>query len=576
MCRKNLHSILHCRPNREAVIEVAYCVSSMAEYKDDVIVYGRCIFTTPNTGSTSLFIPLPRSKVGKFCDAVNRTGLLCGNCKTNYTLDAFSDSFRCLQCSGSVESWLIFVLVDSLPALVLFSAVVMLHISLTSGPVNGYIFCCQVITVSLEVIFIRLSLELAHTEHSDLLVNILLIPCNVWSLDFTRIYKLFSDRPTCLGSGLKVVHILALRYLSAFYPLLFLIVTYFLMELHAWNCQCLVRMWRPICCFLSRFRRSWDIRTSVVDAFAAFILLSYVKIIRVSLLLTTYNTVHNITNSEVVKKVLHYDPTITYGDSEHIPFMIVGIVLLLTYGLFLPLLLILYQFRFVQRSLDYLRLNRNGLRIFMDAFQGCYKDGKNGGPDRRYFAGLYFVFRLMVYGTFNLFWSNTELYVTLQSFMIFFALTTMILRPYKEDIHTVVDTFLFCVLAVVFGLHVYIIDKGETSLMLADNVVYTSYALELVPFLYFICYMTVWLGKRVLNHQKYCNLSAYGPIDRSISWRYDDSYSLTSHATIGSNNGLNERLSLTATEQSTQRSMTTEATQSTSLRDSASYYGSIN
>ena len=35
------------------------------------------------------------------------------------------------------------------------------------------------------------------------------------------------------------------------------------------------------------------------------------------------------------------------------------------------------------------------LHAFMDAFQGCYKDGTNGTRDCRYFAGLQLVLRLL-------------------------------------------------------------------------------------------------------------------------------------------------------------------------------------
>ena len=578
MCNNRLHEIVHCLTNKTAEIEVAYCISSMG-YGSKKIFYGRCIFTTGKSPSSSISNKLPRNNddVDEFCTRINRAGLLCGNCIANHSVDVFSDSFQCEKCSGSILDWSIYVMVESLPVFALFTAVVALHLSLTSGPVNGYIFCCQVVTVTIEVIFTKTSLQKTGVRDPEAMTNFLLIPSNIWSLDFFRIYKLFADkRPTCLGSNLKVMHLLALRYLSAFYPLLFLIITYVLIELHARNCRCLVRLWNPVGYIVSRFRRTWNIRTSLVDAFAAFILLSYVKIIRVSLLLSTHNTVHNM-NGKVVRNVLHYDPTITFASHVHIPFMVLGLFLLLTFGLFFPLLLLFYQFHFLQRCLHRLKMNRNGLRIFMDAFQGCYKDGKNNGPDRRFFAGLYFVFRLLVFGTFNAFWNNKELYITLQSLMILFALVTAVLRPYKKELYNTIDTLFFCVLGVAFGLHVYVFDKAETNLKIPDSAVYAAYALELIPFVYVVCYMGVWIGKRVISNMQ-CRYGAlYAPIDNSISWRFNDTEEITSLVPSAQTNNKfasNTSLSLSSSLQGKSEQQRRRSTVSTSLVDTSSY-GSI-
>jgi len=38
----------------------------------------------------------------------------------------------------------------------------------------------------------------------------------------------------------------------------------------------------------------------------------------------------------------------------------------------------------------------HALHIFIDSFQGCYKDGTNGTRDCRYFAGVYLTTRLLL------------------------------------------------------------------------------------------------------------------------------------------------------------------------------------
>ena len=519
ICRQNLHPVLYCIQHT-AFLAVGYCIS----YSDNVI-YGRCPFTIALRKHSLPFHPLPQREEDldkTFCQPLKRTGMLCGKCISNYSIDVFSDTFNCHNCSGSVKNWLVFIAVECFPALVLFTTVLLLHISLTSGPANGFIFSSQVITISLEVMILESAWEQTHNQHPVFMTDLLVIPYSIWSLDFFRIYRIFSsERPTCLGSNLKVMHVLALRYLSAFYPLCFLVIAYVLIELHARNCRVLVWLWKPMCFVLIRFRQSWKAQTSVVDAFAAFILLSYVKIIRISILLTTYSSVYYM-NSSVARRVMNFDPTVTYISYEHAPFAALGGFLLLTFGLIPPLLLIFYQFQFFQRCLTCCKLNRNGLRIFMDAFQGCYKDGRDGGTDRRFFAGLYFVFRIMIFATFYLVNEFTTLYLTVQSMYILFALLTAIIRPYKKDFYTSVDIFFFSTLAVISGLHVFGFSQLKTELKLPTITLYATYSLAFIPFIYMTCYMLAWVLMRVLDcHKNYCHgLRNFMP--RIIPWRFHD------------------------------------------------------
>ena len=52
-----------------------------------------------------------------------------------------------------------------------------------------------------------------------------------WNLDFFRYFI----PPFCVSQGLKNIHVLALQYVSAFYPLLLIALTYACVELHGNN-----------------------------------------------------------------------------------------------------------------------------------------------------------------------------------------------------------------------------------------------------------------------------------------------------------------------------------------------------
>ena len=128
--------------------------------------------------------------------------------------------------------------------LVFFIIVILLHISLTSGPANGFIFFSQVLTVSMEVIIIKSSWKQTNFHHPIIMTYIMEDLCSVWSLDFSRFFCSFAHSyHLCLGPQLKVIHVLSLLCLSALYPLCLIVVAYALIELHARNCQILVWLW---------------------------------------------------------------------------------------------------------------------------------------------------------------------------------------------------------------------------------------------------------------------------------------------------------------------------------------------
>ena len=509
-CWGHIRGLLHCAygPDLEwtAYLIIGYCMSySQLEHGSEHIVYGRCPFTPgleSHSQSVFPFLPLPKQKdklESQFCGKMNRRGILCGRCADNFSIDVFSDSFICQNCSAQAMNWVIFVAFEGLLPLVFFIIVILLHISLTSGPVNGYIFFSQVLTVSMEVIIIRSSWKQTNIHHPIIMTYMMEDLYSVWSLDFSRFFRSFAHSyHLCLGPQLKVIHVLCLRYLSALYPLCLIVVTYVLIELHARNCRILVWLWKPLCLFCVRFRQSWRAKTSVVDAFAAFILLSYVKIVRISLVLTTFTYIYN-TNSTAVKKVVNYDPTVTYLSLEHAPFAVIGILLLGTFGLVPPLLLSCYQFRHVQRCLNCCKLNRHGLRIFMDAFQGCYKDGKDGGPDRRFFAGLYFIFRLIIFIIFDMTSRVTLTYMALLVACIVFATITVFFQPYKRKIYTYLDVFFFNLLAVIMGLQILGFYEVQTTLHFPMRLMITMYCLTLIPLVYMVCYILLWFWRYICN-----------------------------------------------------------------------------
>ena len=135
---------------------------------------------------------------------------------------------------------------------------------------------------------------------------------------------------------------------------------------------------------------------SIIDAFATFFFLSCIKLLNVSHALLTYTNVHNAPGSRV-GNFLFYDATIEYMGPDHRPYAVLAILVLVVGVLFPLVLLLLYPMQCFQKCLNRCGLNSPGLQMFMQCFQGYYRDRTDGGRECRYFAAVYPAFRFAAY-----------------------------------------------------------------------------------------------------------------------------------------------------------------------------------
>ena len=235
------------------------------------------------------------------------------------------------------------------------------------------------------------------------------------------------------------LHVIALEYIVAFYPLLLTVIVYICIQLHARDCCVIVYLCRVFCkCFSScrqRWGRQWDPFASLVHTFAAFLLLSYSKILIVSFQLLIYTQLHLPTGGTLSppRRVL-YDPSLEWLGEKHLAFALPAIFILCIF-VFLPaLFLLLYPMKIFQKSLGCCGTRLLALHAFADVFQGCYKNGTNGTRDCRYVAGLYLVFRIILlpalYGG-SIFGFYHEMVSIVCS--VTGSLLLLLFRPYKNS-----------------------------------------------------------------------------------------------------------------------------------------------
>ena len=244
-----------------------------------------------------------------------------------------------------------------------------------------------------------------------------------------------------------------------------------------------MRLWRPFLWCSARIRQQWNIRHSIIDAFATFLLLSYIKFLSVSgdLLLTT--PVFNIHGSRI-GHFMYYDGTVEFMGPQHMPYFIIAIIILVIAIMF-PLLLILYPMKWFQVFLNKCHLNSPGLRMFMECFQGYYRDRSDGGWECRYFSALFPILRICGAAVYNL--TQSEMCYPL---LIFIATATMcfivLINPYKRHFKFYVKIDLLFILSFIvtctsFCMIVLSFDWDEIRPKFGFALAAVS---SLVPFLY--------------------------------------------------------------------------------------------
>ena len=280
---------------------------------------------------------------------------------------------------------------------------------------------------------------MAELDATSLIVfKVILTGYGFWNLDYFRYFI----PPFCVSRGLKNIHVLALQYVSAFYPLLLITLTYACVELHGHNFRPIVWLWKPFhqCCV--KARRRWEIKASIIDVFATFLLLSYSKLLFVSLLLLQRTEMYSA-DGEGTSYTLLVDATVYYLSVEHLPFAIIAFLVLFLVSL-PPLLLIFYPCKIINRC----RYKRrwHALRTFVEAFHGCYKNGVTGGWDFRSGSGVHMLNRFGVvianYCSVNPqnAWLLCALWFVTSSILI------LIMQPFKKSYMSVADALLLALL----------------------------------------------------------------------------------------------------------------------------------
>lgn len=491
-CGEEHNGIMLCDQKRYvSALLSCHCIT----YDNTDTYVGACIYRCANEFSGDLFDPVYSEiiknkkhhlKIGDWvnefsCGPLYRAGTLCGSCRDNYSTIAYSYELKCMECpeGHSYKSWLKYLAAAYLPLTVFYFIIFFFKLNVTSSALHGFVFYSQAVAMPTNIRFILLAV--AQKPQYTLPAKILLSVYGVWNLDFFRtLYPEFCLNTTTLGT-------IALDYAIAVYPLVLIMISFVLVQLHARNFRPVVCIWKPFHSVFTLLRRNWNMKTSVVDAYATLFLLSFSKILNVTFDLLAPTKLYSL-HSDHYQLVVYNDANIKFFHREHmLPYGILGLAFLMLFIIPPVLLLLLYPCRCCRTCLNSLKLHRQCLKTFVSAFQGCYKDGSESGTrDYRYFASFYLMIRILLFIVYGI-TLGTIFFAFAAAIFLLFTLLVITVQPHKNvySHYTKIDaTFLLLLVimcTIFLGINIATI-KGHRHI---ETCFILAVIFGIVPFIYF-------------------------------------------------------------------------------------------
>ena len=489
-CIDGNYSFIQTHNNDTVSIQRGYWIGKI----DDDVVVSQCYFCPFNKNlpsSNFIFLHEIEDVNEFFCDDLKRTGILCQNCTEGYGPAISSDSYMCVECNDTKDTasgWIIYILVKYVPITAILVVVIIFKVSVTSGPANSFVLFAQIISTTYGVNAGQLIIFSLNKHSADVFRQLYVSLYGLWNLDF---FESFNFKPICLSPNTTVLTLHTLQYLTAAYPLMFLSVFAIVLTLYERGNRVTVLLLKPLHRLFARCFRFFSLKRSIMDAFATFLVLSYTKFAVISAYLLYANPLFG-SDGTITKHVSYFDSTIDFDSKEYAPYLSFAVIFTLVIGLLMPTILLLYSLKsfnqFLQNHCLSFFLPGEKMKYFLNYFYHCYKDGTDGGHDRRYFASLYFYFRFFLiysYAIIN-YWGPHAQFLVQQMIITGMIIVFCILQPYKNHIYNFVDSMMFGLLAIINALFMYQAYIEVENFPLSKFCFYIQIILIFIPLCYII------------------------------------------------------------------------------------------
>ena len=339
----------------------------------------------PSGYCNSEAVSMGHVEVPKTCELTNdwklcvkhRTGQLCGECEQGYTVYHHSYNFLCKKCRYGAAGLVIYIFAELIPLALLFGVLVTVKLNLASGFIQSILLFAQTITViNRATSFIALSHKFIEA-HNFLLGFFNL---ELFSLDILSF---------CLWSGATVLDNLLFHYVTTLFAIILLVSLILAMKSKYGR----VNLRKIGCKSLVPIHKSF--KTPIIHSISTFLILPYtqytVTSFQILALLPLYGK-----GGKPVDYVVRLQGNVEYMGTDHLPYAIPAVLIILFLSIPPPLLLISYPLLWKIKAK--LRPTEDDTTIWpirkhlplIDSFQGVFRD------NCRMFAGLLLLWRLVI------------------------------------------------------------------------------------------------------------------------------------------------------------------------------------
>ena len=426
---KSYDGITHCYANYSASIIIGLWAGYYDDDDDHKFYTGVCATELCSYQGNSTFkghyvLPLTNDKevLEREVCAKNRQGILCGKCTKGTSTYYLSPLYTCDDSTSCKYGIPLYIVLELFPVTVIFLIILFFDIRLTSGAFYTFIFYAQF----LDTLYIN-AFSIIHLEMSRAVVAYV----------YQAIYGIFNFEMLnaepfsfCLWPNATVLHLFMIKYVTTLYALLLILLTVAILKVNSlYTCI-------KLCHRLGRR----DIRGSIINALSAFIVLCYSQCVRVTFSILIRIKLVSIDNN--FKYVPLFDGELEYMKGEHLYFAFPAFLCLIFIILPPPIvllcepLLIKVSSLLPNRLAYWLRKLRMMIKPFLDSFQGCFKD------KCRVFAGLFFLYRIVLFLPYIYSGSVALDYVSAQFLLFLILLIHCLVQPFQRKWHNYLDLFL--------------------------------------------------------------------------------------------------------------------------------------
>ena len=327
-------------------------------------LWGHCLTTYCKADST--WLDFNSSLTDDQCHD-NRTGILCGACKKNYSL--VLNSLDCQVCENRYLGLLILFV---FAGILLIATLLLLQMTVANGTINGLILYCNVVGICFNKFF---PLDKARVPPLPVFI--------AWvNLDF--------GIPTCLYDGLDHYTYTWLQFVFPFY-------LWFLIGLIIIGCKLSSRIGKML-------------GSNPVAVLATIILMSFTKLLQTAEEALSYNPLYSSSDTQDI--YWRMDSNIKYFTNKHIPLAIFSV--LIVAFLLLPYIFLLalgYRLQKYSGKKGFRWFNR--FKPLLDAYYAPYNKSS------RYWTGLLLLVRSCLFLSLPIIRENNAVLVTIPSLFAF-------------------------------------------------------------------------------------------------------------------------------------------------------------